>query len=147
MERPCVLCSLRVFVFPSLFWCTLQGLGWLQARGEHFPPKPAQSSSAYTNKYCTRAHVGHQKHSLRAGFITIKDSPTGIKTDRPFCKQPWTLADLLFVTLSARQNKKRMQLKHLRGLLAHIACKFSAAETHHRASARRATNRKIPPSN
>lgn len=61
--------------------------------------------------------VEHARSECATRFITIKVSPTGIETHQPFCKQPWTLADLLFVTSSTWQNKNGYSPNTWKGLL------------------------------
>lgn len=125
MERPCILDSSIVFSPPypdTLLHAA--SVGWLQARREHLPSKPpfADKQMLYPSLCSTPWHaqtqsLKHTRSEYATRFITIKVSPKGIETHQPFREQPWTLADLLFVTSSTWQNKNGYSPNTWKGLL------------------------------
>lgn len=101
-------------------------VGWLQARRVHSPPKAPFSrftqadvvpKLAFDSPEHTSAVAQTYAPEYATRFITVKVSPKDIETHQPFHEQPWTLADLLFVTSSTWQNKNGYSPNTWKGLL------------------------------
>lgn len=127
MERPRILDPSIVFFLPILtHFCMLQVWAGCRPGRVHSPSQPPFAglhkqmlypSLRLTPRRSQTQSLKRTRSEYATRFITIKVSLKGTETHQPFREQPWTLADLLFVTSSTWQNKNGYSPNTWKGLL------------------------------